>query len=310
MSDILLNYAFTVNKITPLPSANVAYIKQILAIVKPLDGVPAEIVKCTTKAQVAALTTNEDVLELFNAGLSSVYVLPSADLGVTEIVEAGMDNFFTVLISSDFNTTELENFSRGMFKGVLGYSFTNETAAKHFAAVEDQVGFYGIAANKAKNMFYAFGVFLSATTWKNQQYITMPYDDGVNDLGTAKGLFNDRISFVLTSDDYGTRLAFFAAGKQAITAPYIYENLKIDAQSAAVSYITLNKPDYTITAASLLENAVQGALDKKYVDTGLVTSASVSITLVNDNFRATGIIAVPPPKALWGVDVDLIKGEI
>lgn len=311
MSDILLDYAFTVNTITPLPSANAAYIRQVLAIVKPLNsGVPAVIVKCTTKSQVAAVTANQDVAELFNAGLNSVFVLPSDDLDVTEIIEAAQKDFFTILISSDFSTAELSDFGKGTFKGVIGYSFSDETAAKNFATVEKQCGFLSLTEVTASNMFFAFGKLLSSTSWKNQQYIQMPKDDGINDLGVAKGLFNERISFVLTSGDYGTRLAFFVAGKQAITAPYIYENLKLDAQSAAVSYIMLNEPDYTITEASLVENAVQGALDKKYVNTGLVTSASVSIELINDNFRATGTIAVPPPKALWGVDVDLIQGEI
>ncbi len=310
MGDILLDYAFSVNKITQLPAARAAYIKQVLAIVKPLDSVSTEMVKCTSKTQATALTANEDVLELFDAGLSSVYILPANDLNnLAGIIEAKLEDFFTILISSDFTTTELSSLNKGAFKGIIGYSFTDTDAAKSFTTKENQVAFYGATANKAKNMFFAFGKMLSSAFWKNQQYVAMPYDDNIKDLNTAKTLFNDRISFALTSATYGTRLAFFAAGQKAITSPYIIENLKLDAQSAAVSYITLNNPDYTVTDATLLENHIQEKINAKYVDTGLVVSAKISITLVNDNFRATGTVAVPQPKALWGVDVDLIEEE-
>ena len=73
MGDILLDYAFSVNKITPLPAERAAYIKQVLAIVKPLDSVPTEIVKCTSKTQTAALTVNDDVFELFGWRLMEAF---------------------------------------------------------------------------------------------------------------------------------------------------------------------------------------------------------------------------------------------
>ena len=309
--DILLDYAFTVNPIAPLPPVNAAYIKAVLAVVKPKSGVDEKIVLCTSKTAVLALTENEDVASLFDGGMVAVYVLPVADIDdAKDLIEAGMEDFFTVLISSDFTETEAAEYRHAAFKGVIGYTFnTDDAKAKAFAVTENHCAFIGLAGNGAKNMFYSFGKLLSSTSWRNQQYITTPYSDEINELGTAKHYYNQRYSFILTSKQYGNRLAFFVAGQQAITAPYIIENLKLDAQSAAVSYIALNNPDYTVSEASLLSNAIQIALDRKYIQTGLVTSASVTISLVNDNFRATGQIAVPIPKALWGVDVDLIQGE-
>ncbi|MDR2426826.1 MAG: hypothetical protein LBD46_06600 [Endomicrobium sp.] len=310
MADTLLDYAFTVNPIVPLPAASAAYIKQALSIVKPKDGVAEAVVLCTSKAQVQALTDNADVLELFNAGMNAVYVLPIADIADAEaLIEASKNKYFTVLVSRDFNQGEIGSLNVGTFKGIVAYSFDDEQLAKAFATASRRCGFYGLLSNGAKNMFYAFGKFLSSTSWRNQQYIEMPYDDAISDVETAKAYFNDGVSFVLNSEQYGKRLAFFAAGKQAITAPYIYENLTLDAQSAAVSYIALNNPDYTITEASLIEDEVQQVLNRKYVSTGLVVSANVSIELINDNWRAAGVIAVPSPKALWGIDVDLIQGE-
>ena len=342
MADILLDYTFSVNPRVPMPAASAAYIKQILVIVKPLNSganaaegekkketksqetksqetkfqgsqtsgsqTPKEvkIVRCTSKWQVSSLTANTDVEALFDAGMTEVYVLPSETLDVTAKVESSKD-FFTILISSDFTLSEAVLFKRGTFKGVVGYSFTGIVEAKAFAIVEKQCGFYGSVGNGARNMFSAFGKLLSQPVWRNQQYAQMPYSDGVDDLGVARVMFNDRLSFVLTSKEYGNRLAFFAAGRQAITAPYIYENLTLDAQSAALNYIAANNPDYTLAQASLLENALQSVLERKYVATNLVTAAGVSIELVNDNFRANGTITVPQPKALWGIDVELIQ---
>jgi len=310
MADTLLDYAFTVNPVAPLPPANAAYIKAVLAIVKPKAGVAKEIVVCNSKAQAQTLTANADILELFNAGMTSVRVLPVADLSDAEaLIEPAMKDFYTILISSDFESADLADFARGEFKGVVGYSFSVvDSTSKAFAVVDKQCAFISSTANGAKNMFFAFGALLSGTSWTNQQYITMPYSDGIVELGEAKNLYNERYSFVLTSDEYGNRLAFFVAGKQAITAAYIIENLTLDSQSAAVSFITTNKPDYTITNAKLLESAVELALNNKYIVTGLVESVSLTISLINDNFRATGQIVVPIPKALWGVDVDLIQG--
>jgi hypothetical protein len=310
MADILLDYTFSVSPRVPMPAANAAYIKQVLAIVKPLNNgiAKAEIVKCTNKLEVSSLTANTDVASLFDAGMTAVYVLPLDTLEEQSSLEQGFRNFFTILISSDFTLDEVALFERGTFKGVAGYSFTDIDKAKAFGVVEKQCAFCGLQKNGAKNMFYAFGKLLSQVSWRNQQYIQMPHDDGISDLGVAKGMFNDRVSFVLTSKEYGNRLAFFAAGKQAITAPYIYENLTLDAQVAALNYITANNPDYTLAQASLLENVLQSVLERKYVAANLVTAASVSIELADDNFRATGTITVPQPKALWGIDVELIQG--
>lgn len=311
MADVLLDYAFTVNPIAPLPAVDAAYIKAVLAIVKPKEGVAKEIVSCMSKSQVLDYTNNLGPGNLFNGGMSAIYLLPISNLAdAEELINEKMNDFFTILISSDFSAEELNSFNRGVFKGVIGYAFDSQTdQAKEFAVSNTNCAFMEPAENNANNMFYAFGKLLSGTSWRNQQYIEMPVDDHITMLGHAKELYNNGFSFVLTSEQYGKRLAFFVAQKQAITAAYIYENLKLDAQAEAVSYITLNNPDYTITQASLLENAVQDKINKKYVKTALVESASVSITLVNDNFRATGQMAVPMPKALWGVDVDLIQGE-
>ena len=150
---------------------------------------------------------------------------------------------------------------------------------------------------------YAFGKLLSnASNWLNQQYITMPFDDGIDTLGDANSLFDDKVCFVLSDDEFGKRLALFAVGGKAIVCPYILKNLRIDLQSAALSWISGNQPQYTKKEAALLETRLQqDVINEDYIDRNLIEAGTVEITLVNDNFVATGDINVAEPKALWRV---------
>lgn len=195
----------------------------------------------------------------------------------------------------DFSTLEV-----GTFKGVVGLSGPVSERANLKAE--------GTKANRSawlgdiRNMVYAFGKMLSnAASWKNQQYIQLPYA-GVTDLGDAESLFDDRINFGVTDDDYGNRLALFVAGGKAIVAPYILKNLCIDLQGSALTWINLNQPDYNLTQASLLEDYLnQRVIEEKYIAQRWVTAANVQIELVEDNFVANGEITVTEPRALWRI---------
>ena len=160
-------------------------------------------------------------------------------------------------------------------------------------------------------MCFAFGKLLSnPTDWKNQQYIAMPYDDAVATLGAAETLFDDKISFVISDDEFSTRLALLACGGKAIVAPYILRNLEIDLQSKGLQYVSANQPAYTLTQASLLEDELQKVIDGDglengnpgYVGKGWITEGTVRITLEQDNFVASGRINVPTPRALWRIN--------
>lgn len=312
MADLLLKYAFDVSVKAPLPAVNAAYIKQVLAIVKPKSGAPeGQVIRCVSKLQVEDLTDNQDVGALFDGGLNSVFVLPLLDLNDAQsIIEQTLKDYFTILISSDFECEEVNLLSVGSFNGVVGFTFHlgKEPDAVEFAAKDKHCAFIGSDANGAQNMFFAFGKLLSAANWRSQQYIQTPKNDGIIDLGTADAYFNDRLSFVLTSQQYGNRLAFFVAGGQAISAPYAYENLTLDLQSAAVNYITLNQPAYNITECVILEDELQ-AVGNKYVVNSIFTGILVNVSLFEDNFRAQATIYAPMPKALWRVRAELIQGE-
>jgi hypothetical protein len=146
----------------------------------------------------------------------------------------------------------------GTFKGVVGVSSEDGDFEEDQAAISNRSVFHTNSTNKAKNMFYAFGKLLSnALNWRNQQYIPMPFADDIDTLGDANTLFDNKVNFVISDDEFGERLGLFAVGGKAIVAPYIKRNLQLDFQSAALTYISGNEPGYTKKEAALLEDELQ-----------------------------------------------------
>jgi hypothetical protein len=425
----LLDYVFPISVVTPTPEASTAFLKQVCVIAKPKSGQEGNvgnIYECSTMTEVAARTDNTNAQQLFNAGMSKVYVLLSSDLDVADaLADGAASDFYTVLLSDDFDDADIPDakatgvvtvtnyanlvsgtddvvtiggvaftaqagaatlgettfqsatsnnataaslaaqinahtataakvtasvlgavvtltaknsgfggnditltytdndtnvgitlsglsagkltggtgLSLGTFDGVVGFSSDDQTVLATQAAIENRVAFFGNSTNKAKNMFYAFGKILSnVSTWANQQYITMPYDDGIDTLGDANSLYDDKISFALSDDEFGKRLALFCVGGKAIVAPYILKNLRIDLQSAALTWISGNQPSYTKKEAALLETRLQqDVINEDYIDRNLIEAGTVEISLVQSNFVANGSINVAEPKALWRV---------
>jgi len=106
--NILLDYFFKVTAILGAQAASTAFLKQVLVVVKPKGGATEDTVTlCTNMTQVAALTDNTEAQQLFNAGMSRVYVIAVDDLDLADHIE-GNQSFFTILISSDFSDAEIE----------------------------------------------------------------------------------------------------------------------------------------------------------------------------------------------------------
>ena len=309
MKDVLLEYVMKVDAYAPTPSASTAYIRKVLCVVKPLpEGATGTITECTTKAEIQALT-NANCHVLLEAGLPSVYVLPMNDLNLANILEATDKKFFTILVDGAFTNDELNALNDGDFAGVIGWSVENREQAKNWGYGNNNVGFYDLDVNGSQNMYYAFGKLLSANNWKNQQYIEMPYGSGISSINQAELMFEDSISFVLTSEEYKNRLALFASNRRAIVAPYVYEELTLKLQSKALQYISLNQPNYTEAEASLLEDALQGVVDG-YVEQGILTHGKVVVSLTDEQFVAQASINIPEPKALWRIRATMKQGEI
>jgi hypothetical protein len=189
----------------------------------------------------------------------------------------------------------------GEWSGVLGVSSTDDSFLGAQAVIENRCGFHTTTSTKAKNMAYAFGKLLAnALNWLNQQYVQVRYADDVDTLGEANNLFDSKISFAISDSEFGQRLALFACGGKAIVAPYIVRNLEIDIQSAALSYISGNQPNYTLKAATLLEDELKKVIDS-YIERQWIEDGKIEIKLEQQNFVASGYINIAEPKALWRI---------
>lgn len=305
--NILLDYFFPITAIEPTPAASTAFLKQVLVIVKPKVGATENtIYQYTTMTQVATLTNNVECQQLFNAGMSSVYIVAVDDLtGIGAILEPFGDSFYTILISSDFTDAEIDARVFGTFDGVVAAASTDDTKNNTRGLIKNFSAWHSTSTNKAKNMFYAFGKLLSnQLNWRNQQYITMPFADDVDTVGEANNLFDSKINFVISDSEFGIRLGLFCAGRKAIVAPYILKNLQIDMQSTALTYVSGNQPAYNLKQAALLEDELQKVV-QDYIDDESLSAGTVEVLLEEDNFVASGNINVAEPKALWRIFAEM-----
>lgn len=429
--DLLLDYAFPIEANEALAEPNIAYLKRVCVVAKPKSGQEGNVgnvYQCLNMAAVAARTDNDNAQQLFDAGLTQVYVLLAEDLDMVDPLSTE-NRFFTLLISDDFDKDDMTvaqaqgtvtvtsyanlvsgtddsvtiegtvftaqtgavtegdatfqaatsndataaslaaqinahatvselviatvvgavvtikakdagvdgnsiglsytdndtnvgitlaglsggNLSGGAgilvgdWNGVIGVSESDLDFLEDQAVITKRTAFFGSDTNGAKNMFYAFGKLLSSRDWTNQQYQEMPVDDEIDELGEANNLYDLRVSFVLSSEQYGNRLAFFTNNRKAIVAPYISEYFQVSVQGWGVSYIEANQPAYTAREASLLQDELEEKAKKAFVDTGLIETLSVKISLVNSNFMANGDLTIAEPKALWRVNAVLTE---
>ncbi len=420
--DLLLDYAFPIEAIEALAEPSTAYLNRVCVVAKPKSGQEGNvgtIYQCLNMTAVAVRTDNTNAQQLFNAGMTQVYVLLADDLDLSTFLETA-NTFFTLLISDDFDDNEIadgastpavkasrkieditytaktagtagnsisitlvddgtagaetvvvtgsaivvhmedgastadnirdaieaeedadalvdlvvdsgdendvqsaqtilsltggaaeiagtDGIDVGDWNGVIGVSSSDLGFVEDQAVITKRTSFFVSDANGAKSLFFAFGELLSDRDWKNQQYIEMPVNDGVDTLGEAQNLYDLKASFVLNSAQYGNRLALFTNNRKAIVAPYISELFQISMQGWGVAYIAQNQPAYTVREASLLQDYLKEQADKTFIDTGLVESLSVKISLVNNNFTANGDLVIAEPKALWRVNAVLTE---
>ena len=305
MAKVLLDYFFPISEIEIVNAASTSFLKNVAVIAKgiaPDEETPAPeaVTVVTSIAQLEGLTENQEIKQLFNAGLNKITLITVND--IEDAALEGLDReAFTLLVSSDFTKVQVAAMDFGAFGGVIGVTSDDTVFLKAQAAIKNRVAFYSSVENKGANMFAAFGKMLSnQLNWRNQQYTSMPKDDGVNSLGQAEALFEDKISFVMNDSEFGLKLSLFAAGGKAIVAPYINRNLQIDLQSKALVYISGNQPAYTVKQAALLEDSLYSVIDQ-YVERQWIEEGIVEIKLEQSNFIASGYINITEPKALWRI---------
>jgi uncharacterized protein YheU (UPF0270 family) len=195
---ILLDYFFPITHIEPTPAVATGFLKQALLVVKPATDVPTGVITlCTTYAAVQDLTDNTEAQQLFNAGMNKVYVLPMDDLQLASALE-GHGEFFTVLISSDFDDSDI---------GAPG----GETVANVDASLKIQDILYtsklhGIAGNDITINYNTGGTAGSEVVSVSTHAITVQMEDGVStaaQIATAIGNYSPANALVATAVDAG-----------------------------------------------------------------------------------------------------------
>ena len=79
-------------------------------------------------------------------------------------------------------------------------------------------------------------------------------------------------------------------------------------QGGALSWINLNKPDYTTAEAVLLQDHLQGIADE-YTATGQIGEVSITVSVGSEDFIMESEINAPLPKATWRLNSILTQGE-
>lgn len=318
MDDVLLNYVMRVTKVAPIPEPSTEYLHNVLVVVPQKSAeIPKTVVKINTESDLAAITDVTAPMMLKTGGLTSFYALPLADLNLSAADITGLEDLevFTILIDPKFEDAALENLKlpKG-YRGVVGGASNDDALVEAQNKIENHSFFYQKAAGQGENMYQAFGSLLNSanTIWSSQQYISMETSDDITSYETADTLFTLRANFVLTSKEFGNRLAFFCVGGQnnkavAIHAPYVSEEIVVKLQGAALTWLNLNKPDYTTAEATLLQDYLQGIADE-YTETGQIGEISVTVSVGSSDFVMNADITAPLPKATWRLNAVLTQG--
>lgn len=137
MANTLLDYFFKITAINPTPAASTAFLKQVCLVVAPKSGVLTRVpTLCTSMSAVAALTDNTEAQQLFNAGMTRVYILPADDLDLSEVMETYGTDFFTVLISSDFDKDDVNETQAALTKANLTFTAKDPGSAGNDISIE------------------------------------------------------------------------------------------------------------------------------------------------------------------------------
>lgn len=313
---VLLNYAVSFTEISGTSQVKTSYLRKAAFICKASNDSNTGLILCSTPEQVTAVTDNTDALS-FLSQVGGVYIiaLASADLLIDaqSIIYDNQYQFYTLVLSSDY--TDTAKLNHGLdFMGVIAATFETQANAKTFAAVSDQCA--GLSEvdfeNAGDGISFAFGSLLSnKVNWKNQQYVEYTGNPifAAQSVGDASNLFDDRITFYTEDDDQGVRLSFFAAGGEAITLPYVSEELKLLIQSDALQFISTNQPLNTQTMRRELQNFLQGRVND-FIDDGYLDpdgNNQIVVTKSNEQFYVNGELSVKYADPIWRMAVEATK---
>jgi len=286
---IIQDYAVTVEASTAIPQVSFAFLDKICAVAKVNGtGVEDTITEVFSIAEIEAITDNTSIKQALASGATSVFVITKATLDIANLLDANLGEFFTVLITEDFNKTEVDAADLGLFDGVVGWSNDVEVDVDAFGDVAKQSGFLD-SGNVSEGMFHAFTRLFATHVgreWFNQQYIDAgtAVVNPVLTLGAAESEFANRVSFFLQDDtNLGIRLGFFAAGGQGISQPYVEKQSALEIQQVGLNFIANTQPNNTPATRASLGVIFSDVLDL-YVASGGILTFNVRVEIVTTEF--------------------------
>ncbi|MDR3050018.1 MAG: hypothetical protein LBV16_09360 [Elusimicrobiota bacterium] len=302
--NLIYDYVLKINVISGVAAADMGFLRKALVVVKPKSTWEQtdEVIEAT-KATISDITDNTDIVRIFDGGATKILVIATEDLaGIKDIYEGSLNQFYSLVISSDFTSQEIAALDAGNFKSVLFSSSADAQAAGIQAKKLLNCCYY----KQEGNLMYVIGKFLAQPTWSNLQYEILPLDDAISDIADAENLFENGVSFSLKDSQSANRLSLFAQGNEAIIAPYVLKEIELKLQSETINWIALNRPSYNEVDCSILGQYLQGKVIAPYINNRIIPSGSVNITTEGgQNFVASGNIVIPKPTALWRVKANL-----
>lgn len=136
---ILLDYVFPITVITPTAAASTGFLKRVCLVCKPKTGQEGNVgtmFTCTSTTEVAARTDNTNATQLFAAGLSQVFILLATDLQLTAPMLTYKGEFYTLLISDDFDDADILAAAAELVKGDLTFTYKSETSDGNDVSIE------------------------------------------------------------------------------------------------------------------------------------------------------------------------------
>ncbi len=136
---ILLDYVFPITVITPTAAASTGFLKRVCLVCNPKSGQEGNVgtmFTCNSMTEVAARTDNTNAQQLFNAGLTQVFILLATDLNLAAAMETYKGEFFTLLISDDFEDADVTPAAASLVKGDLTFTAISESSDGNDISIE------------------------------------------------------------------------------------------------------------------------------------------------------------------------------
>lgn len=311
MANLLLDYAIPFSQVTALPPPSFGFLHRI-AVIVPMDeaGAEADIITVTDRAELEALTQyHAELAGFFVGGGAIMYLIRiSAPEDLQPLIDGKESEFYTLFAHVSTHGILPPSV---VWTGVRA-THSDSPAVMALAGNEKTCVFADDADNSAYNALLAFGSLLSGAAWRNQQYISTTSSQGVvTTLGEAELLFDDRVSFYLADEEYGNRLALFAAGGQSITTPYISKELEMTVQFQMTNAITAAQPFNTLVQRKNLERIGMKVIGE-YMAMGYLDPEMPQTLTVSDSqeaFVVYGKLITSPAVALWRARIDAFQTQ-